>query len=314
ALADGTRAAARIAAATGATLLAETFPSRSERGGGLPAVPRLSYVAAAARRQLVGAAHLVLAGARSPVAFFGYPGRSGDLLPEGCEVVTVAQKYGPAATALAALADLVAPGTGAPAGPQGRPELPTGELTGASASAVIGALLPDGAIVVDEANTSGVGLGQATAGGPRHDWLTLPGGAIGYGMPAAAGAAVACPDRPVWCLAADGASMYTISALWTHAREGLDVTTVVYNNAAYAVLRAELAQVGAEFTGDGSGAVARRLLDLDDPTLDFVRIAQGMGVPARRATTAGELADALRAAAAEPGPHVVEAMVAPLVR
>jgi len=313
-LAEGARAAARIAAATGATLLAETFPPRAERGGGIPAVPRLSYVGDAARRQLGGARHLVLAGARSPVTFFGYPGRSGDLVPEGCSVVTVAGKDGPAATALAALADLVAPDAEAPVEPGRRPDLPTGDLTAAAATAVIGALLPEGAIVVDEANTSGVGLGPATAGGPRHDWLTLPGGAIGFGTPAAAGAAVACPDRPVWCLAADGAAMYTISALWTHAREGLDVTTVVYNNAAYAVLRAELAQVGAQLGGAGAGAAARRLLDLDDPTLDFVSLARGMGVPARRARTAEELADALRAAAAEPGPHLVEALVPPVAR
>ena len=148
---------------------------------------------------------------------------------------------------------------------------------------------------------------------PRHDWLTLTGGAIGYGLPAATGAALACPDRPVWCLQADGSAMYTISALWTHAREGLDVTTVVYNNGAYAILRAELQQVGAAGFVVGDGARARSLLDLTRPRLDFVALARGMGVPATSVHTAEGLADALRRAAAEDGPHLVEAMVPPAV-
>jgi acetolactate synthase-1/2/3 large subunit len=174
---------------------------------------------------------------------------------------------------------------------------------------VVGALLPEGAIVVDEANTSGLTLPAATAGAPRHDWLTLTGGAIGWGLPAATGAAIACPDRPVWCLQADGSAMYTISALWTHAREGLDVTTVLFNNSAYAILRGELAQVGVS----GYGERARRLLDLGGPELDFTALARGMGVPAVRVRTAEEMADALRRAGAEPGPHLVEVMVPPLV-
>jgi acetolactate synthase-1/2/3 large subunit len=178
---------------------------------------------------------------------------------------------------------------------------------------VVGALLPEGAIVVDESVTSGLGLPAVTAGAPRHDWLTLTGGSIGYGLPAATGAAVACPDRPVWCLEADGSAMYTISALWTHAREGLDVTTVVYHNSAYAILRMELLQTGAAAHLAGDGARARALLDLGRPDLDFVALAAGMGVPGERVTTADELAAALRRAAAEPGPHLIEAMVPPLV-
>jgi acetolactate synthase-1/2/3 large subunit len=179
--------------------------------------------------------------------------------------------------------------------------------------AVVGALLPEGAIVVDESVTSGLGLPATTAGAPRHDWLTLTGGSIGYGLPAATGAAVACPDRPVWCLQADGSAMYTISALWTHAREGLDVTTLVYHNSAYAILRMELLQTGAAARLVGDGARARALFDLGDPDLDFVALAAGMGVPGERVTTAEELVAALRRAAAEPGPHLVEAMVPPLV-
>jgi acetolactate synthase-1/2/3 large subunit len=287
-------------------LLAETFPARLERGAGIAPVSRLAYLGDAARHQLGGARHLVLVGTRSPVTFFGYPGREGDLVPEGCTVHAVP---GPPADVLSELADLLAPGTTAGLAPAARPALPTGELTVATASAVVGALLPEGAIVVDEAITSGLGLPDATAGAPQHDWLTLTGGAIGYGLPAATGAAVACPDRPVWCLQADGSAMYTISALWTHAREGLDITTVIYHNSAYAILRMELAAVGA---GAG-GAASAGLFDLGRPELDFTALARGMGVPAVRVRTADELVDALRRAGAEPGPHLVEAMVPALV-
>ncbi|WP_300015683.1 acetolactate synthase large subunit [Pseudonocardia sp.] len=302
--ADGLAAANRVAAATGARLLAETFPTRLERGAGVAPVARLAYLGDAARHQLGGARHLVLVGTRSPVTFFGYPGRDGDLVPDGCAVHPVG---GPPARALAELADLLAPGTSAGVAAQRRPDLPTGELTVATAAAVVGALLPEGAIVVDEAITSGLGLPDATAGAPRHDWLTLTGGAIGYGLPAATGAAVACPDRPVWCLQADGSAMYTISALWTHAREGLDVTTVIYHNSAYAILRMELAAVGAR--GGAGGTASAGLFDLGRPELDFTALARGMGVPAVRVRTAEELAAALRRADAEPGPHLVEAML-----
>jgi acetolactate synthase I/II/III large subunit len=309
--ADGLAAASRIAAGTGARLLAETFPARLERGAGVAPVGRLGYVIEHAQQQLEGTRHLVLLGARPPVAFFGYPGKPGDLVPEGCVVHEVAPPTGQAAAAAAELADLVAPDAVATLAAAARPELPTGPLTVASAAAVIGALLPEGAIVVDESNTSGVGLPSATAGAPRHDWLTLTGGAIGYGLPAATGAAIACPDRPVWCLQADGSAMYTITALWSQAREGLDVTTVVYANSAYAILRVELMQVGAAVAGDGSRA--RSLLDLGAPRLDFVALAAGMGVPAVAVDTAEDLADALRRAAAEPGPHLIQAQVPPVV-
>ncbi|TQM45474.1 acetolactate synthase large subunit [Pseudonocardia cypriaca] len=316
--AAGLAAADRIAAATGARVLAETFPTRLERGAGVAPVDRLGYVVDVAVGQLAGARHIVLVGARSPVSFFAYPGKPSDLVPAGCHVHALVPKEGAltggtATAALEELADLLAPGTRARPAPAARPELPTGALTVESAAAVVGALLPEGAVVVDESVTSGLGLPAVTAGAPRHDWLTLTGGSIGYGLPAATGAAVACPDRPVWCLQADGSAMYTISALWTQAREGLDVTTLVYHNSAYAILRMELLQTGAAEHLAGDGARARALLDLGRPDLDFVALAAGMGVPGERVTTAEELAAALRRASAEPGPHLVEAMVPPLL-
>lgn len=305
----GLRAAARIAAATGATTLCETFPARLERGAGLPVIGRLGYLAEMATYQLGEAKHLVLAGARAPVTFFGYPGKPSELTPQGCEVHELAGPTG-AVAALEALAELVAPGTEAPVAALARPDRPTGELTAETVAAAIGALLPESAVVVDESNTSGMFLNAATEGSPRHDWLTLTGGAIGYGLPAATGAAVAVPDRPVLCLQADGSAMYTISALWTHARENLDITTVIYNNSAYAILRLELQKVGVEAA---AGPKAAALLDLSDPTLDFVALATGMGVPARRAETVDELLDALEWALAEDGPHLIDAVVPPLI-
>jgi acetolactate synthase-1/2/3 large subunit len=301
--ADGVRAAARVAAGTGARLLSETFPARTARGAGLPDVPKLPYPPEMAIAALAGTKHLVLAGALSPVHFFGYPGVPGTPVPEDCTVHVLAAPGEDATAALQALAELT--GGETEALERARPELPTGELTARSLSAVLGALLPEGAIVVDEALTSGVGLAEMTASAPRHDWLSLTGGAIGDGLPMAAGAAVACPDRPVVGIQADGSAMYTISALWTYAREQLDVTTVVCDNGSYAILEGELARVGAA----GDGKRAAQLLDLGGPDLDFVALAGGMGVPASRATTAEELADQLRRALAEPGPHLIDAVL-----
>jgi acetolactate synthase-1/2/3 large subunit len=301
----GLAAVIRIAAATGARVICETFPTRLERGAGIPAVDRLAYFAEAATAQLDGAKHLVLAGAKSPVSFFAYPGMASDLVPAGCEVHVLAG-YSGAGDALIELADQLAPETTAPVATTSRPQLPKGALTSASAADVIGALLPERAIVVDESNTSGLLLAAATAGAPAHDWLTLTGGAIGYGIPAAVGAAVAAPDRPVLCLESDGSAMYTISGLWTQARENLNVTTVLYNNSAYDILRIELQRVGV---GSAPGPNALGLLDLSRPTMDFVKISEGMGVPARRVTTAEEFTDALRAGFAEPGPHLIDAVV-----
>ena len=303
----GLEAASRIAAATGARLLGETFPARLERGAGLPALERLAYLAEFAQPQLAGTQQLILAGARAPVSFFAYPGLPSSLVPGGCQVHTLARPGEDVCGALASLAGRVAPQARPQPQPARRPALPDGELTAGTAAAVIGALLPEGAIVSDEANTSGLSLPAATAGAPPHDWLTLTGGAIGQGLPVATGAAVACPDRSVLALDSDGSAMYTIQALWTQAREGLDVTTVIFSNRRYAILDLELQRVGAVAGGDA----ARSLLDLSRPDLDFTALARGMGVPAARAASAGEFAGELRRALAEPGPHLIEALLSP---
>ncbi len=304
--AAGLYAASRVANVSGALLLGETFPANLERGAGIPAVDRLAYLAEMAQAQLDGVRHLVLVDAASPVSFFAYPGKASDLVPPGCTVHTLVRPGEDAANALAALADAVgaAADAGAPA-PAGRPERPTGALSTQTLADAVGAVLPEGAIVVDEGNTSGLFVAGATAGAPRHDWLTLTGGAIGIGLPMATGAAVAAPERPVLCLQADGSAMYTLQALWTQSREGLNVTTVVLANHSYAILNMELHRVGA----NAGGPQARRLLDLTDPELDFCDLARGMGVPARRVENAEELVTALAAGFAEPGPSLIEVLL-----
>jgi len=285
--------------------MCETFPARSVRGAGLPELHRLPYPPEMALAALAGTRHLVLAGASAPVHFFAYPGVPATPVPDDCTVHLLSE---PGEDGVVALRELCARAT-PDAKPQLQefelPELPTGELTPRTMAAVIGALLPENAIVVDEALTSGVGLAELTSAGPRHDWLSLTGGAIGDGLPMALGAAVACPDRPVVGIQADGSAMYTISALWSHARERLDITTIVCDNGSYAILEHELSRVGAQ----GDGDRAAKLLDLGGPSLDFVAIAGGMGVAATRATTAEELADQLRRALAEPGPHLIDAVL-----
>ena len=302
--APGLVAASRVANATGAKLLGETFPARLQRGAGRPPLERLGYLAEFMTAQLDGVRNLVLVDAKAPVSFFAYPEKPSFLVPDGCEVHVLATGADDAVGALEHLADLV--GAADPTlQPAQRPERPSGELTGEAVANAVGALLPEDAIVSDEANTAGLWVGAATAGAPPHDALTLTGGAIGQGLPAATGAAVACPDRKVVCLEADGSAMYTLQALWTQAREGLDVTTVIFNNRSYAILNLELSRVGAE----SSGPKAHDMLDLSRPDLDFAALAQGMGVPAARATTADELVAALERGLAEPGPYLVDAVL-----
>ncbi len=297
--------ASRVASATGAELLCETFPARLERGGGLPAIERLAYLAESASAQLGGVRHLVTVDARVPVSFFAYPGKPSSLVPDGCETHVLASGADDAVEALGNLADLIGAPRSVPGERLKRPERPKGELTSETAALGVGALLPEGAIVSDEANTMVRWMSAATAGAARHDWLTLTGGAIGDGLPVATGASIACPDRKVVCLEADGSAMYTFQALWTQARESLDVTTVLLNNRSYAILNLELRRLGAGPPGPkGLG-----MLDLSRPDLDFVSLARGMGVQASRAETAEEFTIQLENALAEPGPHLIEAMV-----
>jgi acetolactate synthase-1/2/3 large subunit len=302
----GLLAAAQIAAQFGIKLLAEVFPTRLTRGAGLPSVERIAYLAEMAGVQLADIQHLILVDAKAPVSFFAYPGKPSYLVPDSCTVHNLAT---PEQDAAASLAKLVVALGASQTQPQrqapGRPARPRGKLTAPKVCKAVGYLLPENAILIDEAITSGLMLGAMTAGCPRHDLITLTGGAIGQGLPNAVGAAVACPDRPVVALIGDGTAMYTIQALWSMARENLHVVSIIFNNASYSVLNVELERVGA---GNGSEK-ARAQLDLDGPRLNFARLAQGMGVHAVRTDSAEDFTKALEYALATPGPHLIEALV-----
>lgn len=299
----GLTAAARIAAVSGARLLAEMFPARLERGAGLPAVERLLYWPELAAAQLEGLEQLVLVDTDAPVTFFAYPGKSSSLVPDGCHVLELAPPACDVVQSLESLVEALDAADAVPAVQQrSTPPIPDGPLTAAAVCQVVGATLPEGAIVSDEAITSGAALPASTAGAPRHDWLTLTGGAIGQGLPVALGAAVACPDRQVIALQADGSALYTMQSLWTMARESLNVTVVLFNNRAYNILDTELARAGTAEPGARSAAQ----LGLGDPDLDFVSLGSGLGVPSRRVADTRSLSAALKDCIAEPGPHLIE--------
>jgi acetolactate synthase-1/2/3 large subunit len=304
--ADALDEAGRIVAATGSRLICETFFARMERGAGRVAPERLPYFAEMATENLKGVRRLIMVGAKPPVAFFAYPGKPGWLAPQDADIVTLAGPREDALGALSALAEeLGAPKDHGRAQTPFAPPIGTGKLDAAGIGAVVANLLPANAVVSDEAATASLALFPMTAGAAPHDWLTLTGGSIGQGLPVGLGAAVACPDRKVVCLQADGGAMYTIQALWTMAREKLDVATVIVNNGSYAILNIEFMRVGA----GAAGPKARQLLDLTNPGLDFVSMARGMGVPGRRATTVEEFRDAFAEAIACKGPFLVDAVI-----
>jgi len=305
--ADATTAAARIASTAGAKLLCETFPARQRRGAGIPAVERLIYLAEFAQMQLAGVDHLILVDAVEPVSFFAYPDKPSLIAPDDCAIHTLAGGTDDALHALSALAEMLGAEEAAGVAPH-VPERPAGPLDLDSFAQAVAATLPPDAIVVDESNTSGLGLQPATAGCAPHDWLYLTGGSIGIGLPLATGAAVAAPDRKVLAVDSDGSAMYTFQALWTMAHEALDVAVVIANNGRYSVLDMELDRVGAQ----AGGPRARAMFDLSGPDIDFVALAGGLGVPGERVETADALTAALERAYAEPGPYLIDALLPPM--
>lgn len=301
---SGLREAGRIAAATGAKLLTPYPFTRFQRGAGIPPVDRIAYILEQAQDQLKEFRQFILVGASAPVAYFAYPGKDSVLTPADCEIHTLARPEQDLVGALSALAEALAIGSGPPSSPSQRqdPELPTGEITLPGVSSVIGGLIPENAILVEESMTSGRGLMPATRSSPPHDWLGNTGGSIGIALPLAVGAAVAAPDRRVLCLTADGSAMYTLQALWTMAREGLKVTTVVFANRTYAVLKREFSYLGV---GE-PGPKANEMFEIGRPDLDWVQLAKGMGVPGTRVTSLDALGKALEQGFASDGPALIE--------
>jgi acetolactate synthase-1/2/3 large subunit len=293
----------RVAEATSSRVVMETFPTIVERGAGIPEPERLNYLSEFALDQLKDVETVILIGAREPAGFFAYPNVPSRLVPDAAEIIDLVAPGGDVGAALEALAEAL----GAPAIQLERgdtPLAPSGDLTSQSFAAAIAATLPEGVVISDESNTSGVHLAGALRFAPTHRWMTLTGGAIGYGLPVAVGAAVASKGR-VLALESDGSMMYTLQALWTMAREGLDVTVVGLSNRSYAILNFELSRVGASAGGEASA----RMLDIDNPTLDLAALASAQGVPSVRATSADDLVVALERSYATPGPMFIEAVL-----
>ena len=300
--------AGRIAAGTGAALLTQRA-ARWERGAGRVTPGVVPYPVDHAVRALKAFDSVVLIGGTAPVAFFAYPGKPGTLLPEGCKVLELAGQEHDLPATLAMLADELGVGALRPAGiqPYTAPDLPmpTGELTPDAIAVAVARALPEGAIVCDEGITSTRRFSDLAASAAPHDHLPITGGAIGIGIPLATGAAVACPDRKVIGLQADGSGMYTLQALWTQAREKLDVVTIVYSNRGYAILKGEMRNVGV----NDFGRNASRMLEIEDPALDWCSLAKGMGVEAARAETAESFTRLFETALSRKGPFLIEAVI-----
>lgn len=299
----GVTAAGRIAAKTGCSVYSPTFPARVEAGPDLPLVNRLPYFPEQILQLLGTVRRLVLVGAERPVSFFAYQNLPSDLVPDGCEVIRVAHRHEDVAVALNDIADaLDAPLAGGPGGR--RPDVPSGPLRVRSIASILAARAPDNCIVAVDSGGGGAAYGTMQHC-VRHTWLNLTGGSIGQGGPAAVGAAVACPDRPVLALLGDGGAMYTNQFLWTAAREGLDLVSVIFSNRQYNILEVEYRRLGVNEIGDR----AARLFDLSRPSLDWVALAQAQGVAGSRAATCEEFDERLCAALAEGGPHLIEAVL-----
>ena len=293
------------AAALPPTVALPCLPKPSGRGAGLPPIERSAYLAELATLQLSEFDHLVLVDAKAPVSFFGYPGKQSYLVPDNCTALTLSTPEQDAAASLNKLAEaLGAAGAEPKLQAEGRPGLPKGKLTAEKVCRAMGELMPENSIIVDESITSGLMLNAMTAGAPRHDMITLTGGAIGQGLPKPW--APPSPARTaVFALIGDGTAMYTIQALWTMARENLNVTSIIFNNASYSILNVELERVGAE----EAGAKAKSQLDISGPVTHYAQLAQSMGVHGVRVRTAEELIKAMEYAQAHPGPHLIEAVV-----
>lgn len=299
--------AGAIAAKTGAAIMGRTSLARVERGAGRVVLPRLPYALDLSLETLRPYRTIVLIGAPDPVAFFGYPGKPSRLAPDHAEILPLADGTHDLADALTRLAEAIgAKRTDAPLAPFNPPALPAnGALNAETATAAIGAMMPEGAIIIDESITNGRFTGPITAHATPHDWLQITGGSIGIGPPLALGAAMAAPDRQVINLQADGSAMYTLQALWSQARTRARVLTVIWSNRSYAILTGELMAVGAA----NPGRKALDMLSLENPALDWVSLAKGMGVPGLRAETTDAFIKACRAGLAENGPFLIEAVI-----
>jgi acetolactate synthase I/II/III large subunit len=294
--------AGQIAEVTGARLYTPTHTARIARGAGRVPVRRVPYPIDQATAAFEDVQNIILVGAKPPVAFFAYPGKPSRLTRTGTRVHELARADENIAAALAALAGALGAADATPKRAElNLPALPDGTLTPSKIGTALAALLPEGAVVVDESITTGRSFLADTAGSRPHDWILPTGGSIGYALACAAGAAIACPDRKVIVLESDGSGMYMPQALWTHAREQLNILTLVFANHSYQILRNEMSNVGAT-----PGAKAGPLMDIGSPRIDWVALARTFGLPASRAQTTDELIRHLQAGLATGGPALIE--------
>jgi len=297
----GLQAAHRIAQMTGAELRAPTQLARIVRGRGRPAIDRIPYAVDRALALFADVRHVILVGAKVPASFFAYPGKPSLLAAPGSATHVLARPEQDAVTALQWLADELGAPQAVPIPDVARPEVVAGAFEPVAFARTLGALLPENCIVAEDAVTSGRELLAPTFGAAPHDWLQITGGAIGHGLPCATGAAIACPDRKVVCLQADGAGMYTVQSLWTQAREKLDVINIVFANRVYKILHGELLNVGAT-----PGPASNELFDLARPEIDWVALGRSLGVEGRRVETLEAFADVFKAACGRRGPFLIE--------
>ena len=305
----GLEAAGRVQAKVGVRLLCDTLSPHTELGAGRVPVERIPYFPEQITAFMAGFDQLILVGAKPPVAFFAYPGKSSWCSPEGIQIRHLAHPHEDGPQALQDLADaLGAPATSAVRVPLQLPELPgnsSGPLSALTVAQVIAALTPEHAIYSEEAATSGLPLLMNLGRARPHTHMPVTGGSIGQALPVAVGAAIAAPDRKVICPSGDGGAAYTLQALWTMARENLDITTVIYANRSYAILNIELQRVGAT----GAGPRALSMLDLHNPEMSWLQIATGLGVEASRATTTEEFVAQYGSAMKQRGPRLIEVMI-----
>ena len=298
---------AKVADKIGCPMKTDWFNARLDKGAGRVNSVRIPYVVDKAVEVLKDFDSIIIIGARRPVAFFAYPNKPGVLTQETTKFIELASLSDDITSVINELSDKVGISDNKPSTVSEFkiPDIPSGPINPTSLGMVLGALIPENAIVVDESVTTGREFFYQTAGSHPHTWLNNCGGSIGFGMPVAIGAAVACPDKKVISLEGDGSAMYTVQSLWTMARENLDIVVLIFANQSYKILQGELTNVGV----DNPGKSALEMLSLKDPSLDWVSVSKGMGVDAVRVDNIEDLVKNFKHGLMEKGPFLIEVMI-----
>ena len=298
---------AKVADKIGCPMKTDWFNARLDKGAGRVNSVRIPYVVDKAVEVLKDFDSIIIIGARRPVAFFAYPNKPGVLTQETTKFIELASLSDDITSVINELSDKVGISDNKPSTVSEFkiPDIPSGPINPTSLGMVLGALIPENAIVVDESVTTGREFFYQTAGSHPHTWLNNCGGSIGFGMPVAIGAAVACPDKKVISLEGDGSAMYTVQSLWTMARENLDIVVLIFANQSYKILQGELTNVGV----DNPGKSALEMLSLKDPSLDWVSVSKGMGVDAVRVDNIEDLVKNFKHGLKDNGPFLIEVMI-----